>query len=179
MPSTSSFWAAAVAVVAVADGGAPEAVADGGASVTVVVAEASPAAGDVWSAEAGAPSDLVVPDVADTRALSRYWMLRTFSPVEPRCSSGHVNAIDSPLSPFVFSDLTNARTQEAIRPQAVCAQLYGWSSGTGCSGWPAAPALSTRKLEANAGDQAVRTADMPSRRRSRARAHPAARLPPT
>jgi hypothetical protein len=91
MPSTSSVSAAAVAV---ADGAASDAVADGGASVTVVVvAAASPAAGDVWSADAGAAADVVVPDVADARALSKYWMLRTFSPVEPSCSSGQVNVI--------------------------------------------------------------------------------------
>ena len=62
MPSTSSDSAAAVAV---ADEVASEAVADGGASITVVVAEASPAAADAWSADGGSPSDLVVPDVAE------------------------------------------------------------------------------------------------------------------
>src|SRR5215467_14665114 len=99
MPSTSSGSAA---------------VADGAASVTAVAAEASLAGGDVWSAEAGDPSAAVVADDA-ARALSRYWMLRTFSPVEPCCSSGQVNAMGSPLSPFSLpSHYDEYRMQDAL-----------------------------------------------------------------
>src|SRR5215472_11378939 len=104
-PKTPSATSGSVAEVAVADGGA---------CVTVAVAEASSAGSGVSPAEPDAPSDMVAADADVICALSRYWMLRTFSPVEPGCSRGHVNAIDMILS-NCFLGLPESAKQEAIR----------------------------------------------------------------